>query len=145
MVGGIYSSSKGISYANKGWMKTQWLAAGKDASKVLFINYNTKTSKFKELINKYNIKRIMGFSAGARLIWPEINNSQFTFIGLIDPSTKKVYTSLPGHVKMISKSGNWGGYASIRNKLRAMENNGVSTYTDESHRQMPKHFFETYL
>lgn len=133
----------GIKYATAKWMKTQWLAAGKDASKVLFINHNQR-SKFKKLINEYNIKSIMGFSAGALLIWPQINNSKFTFIGLIDPSTPKKYKSLPGNVKMISRWDNWGCCPNYRNNLKAMEGD-VSTRTELKHKQMPKHFFETYL
>ena len=133
----------GIKYATAKWMKTQWLAAGKDASKVLFINHNQR-SKFKKLINEYNIKIIMGFSAGALLIWPQINNSKFTFIGLIDPSTPKKYKSLPGNVKMISRWDNWGCCPNYRNNLKAMEGD-VSTRTELKHKQMPKHFFETYL
>ena len=86
----------------------------------------------------------MGFSAGALLIWPQINNSKFTFIGLIDPSTPKKYESLPGNVKMISRWDNWGCCATYRKNLKAMEA-GVSTRTELRHKQMPKHFFTTYL
>jgi len=133
----------GIAPATAEWMKEQWeplqLLKG-----VTFINHDDK-SKFNELLQNNNITHIMGFSAGAKLIWPHINNSNFEVIGLIDPSTKKIYESLPTNVRMISRWNNWGGYPSIRNKLKAMEESGVSKRVEKKHLEMPNRFFSQNL
>jgi hypothetical protein len=133
----------GISYATANWMKSQWENAGLSTKNVEFINYN-EGSKLEKLKDTKNVTKIMGFSAGGRLIWKEIDNNvnDYDFIGLIDPSSSKVYSKLPSNVKSLSNSGNWGGYPSIKSVLAAMEKNGTLTKTSKAHRDIPLEFFK---
>jgi hypothetical protein len=133
----------GISYATANWMKSQWENAGLSTKNVEFINYN-EGSKLEKLKDTKNVTKIMGFSAGGRLVWKEIDNNpkDYDFIGLIDPSSSKVYTKLPSNVKSLSNSGNWGGYPSIKSVLAAMEKNGTLTKTSKAHRDIPLEFFK---
>lgn len=135
----------GISYATGNWMKSQWEKAGLSTDDVEFINYND-VSKLEKLKDTKNVTKIMGFSAGGRLVWKEIDNNprDYTFIGLIDPSSSKVYNDLPSNVYSLSNSNNWGGYPSIKNVLSQMEKNGVLTKTSKSHRDIPLEFFKKY-
>lgn len=133
----------GISYATANWMKSQWENAGLSTKNVEFINYN-EGSKLEKLKDTKNVTKIMGFSAGGRLIWKEIDNNpkDYDFIGLIDPSSSKVYTKLPSNVKSLSNSEKWGGYPSIKSVLAAMEKNGTLTRTSKEHRDIPLEFFK---
>jgi hypothetical protein len=133
----------GISYATANWMKSQWENAGLSTKNVEFINYN-EGSKLEKLKDTKNVTKIMGFSAGGRLVWKEIDNNpkDYDFIGLIDPSSSKVYSRLPSNVKSLSNSGNWGGYPSIKSVLAAMEKNGALTKTSKAHRDIPLEFFK---
>jgi hypothetical protein len=135
----------GISYATANWMKSQWESAGLSTKNVEFINYNegSKLEKFKDT---KNVTKIMGFSAGGRLVWKEIDNNpkDYDFIGLIDPSSSSVHSSLPSNVYSLSNSGNWGGYPSIKNVLASMEKSRVLTKTSKAHRDIPLEFFKKY-
>lgn len=133
----------GISYATANWMKSQWENAGLSTKNVEFINYN-EGSKLQKLKDTKNVTKIMGFSAGGRLVWNEIDNNakEYDFIGLIDPSSSKVHSKLPSNVYSLSNSGNWGGYPSIKSVLAAMEKNGTLTKTSKAHRDIPLEFFK---
>lgn len=135
----------GMRYANASWMESQWKMAGLPTTNVVFINY-TDSSKFNELKKEKNVTKIMGFSAGGKLIWQEINNnpSEYDFIGLIDPSTSKVYTKLPSNVYSLSNSANWGGYPKIKSILSQMEKSGTLDKTSKAHDQIPLEFFRKY-
>jgi len=133
----------GISYATANWMKSQWENAGLSTKNIEFINYN-EGSKLEKLKDTKNVTKIMGFSAGGRLVWKEIDNNpkDYDFIGLIDPSSSRVYSKLPSNVYSLSNSGNWGGYPSIKSVLTSMEKNGVLTKTSKAHRDIPLEFFK---
>lgn len=135
----------GINYATANWMKSQWENAGLSTKNVEFINYN-EGSKLENIKDTKNVTKIMGFSAGGRLVWKEIDNNpkDYDFIGLIDPSSSKVYNKLPSNVHSLSNSGNWGGYPSIKSVLTTMEKNGVLTKTNKAHRDIPLEFFKKY-
>ena len=135
----------GMSYANSNWMKSEWVRAGLPTTNVEFINY-TEGSKLKEIKDSKNVTKIMGFSAGGRLIWKEIDNNpkDYTFIGLIDPTSPKVYSSLPNNVYSMSNSGNWGGYPKIKSNLATMEKSGVLDKTSKLHKDIPYEFFKKY-
>lgn len=138
----------GVSYATAKWMEKQWKNAGLSSDNVEFINYNNK-QQFKDAISKPTIRYIMGFSAGGKLIWPEID-SDFDFIGLIDPSAPDKVTYLSPNVILVSNSNNWISYKDdppksyLYNNLLSMERNGVSAKWDIKHKEMPLKFFQTY-
>lgn len=135
----------GISYATANWMKSQWENAGLSTKNVEFINYD-EGSKLEKLKDSKNVTKIMGFSAGGRLVWKEIDNNvkDYDFIGLIDPSSSKVYTKLPSNVKSLSNSDNWGEYPSIKSVLVTMEKSGTLTKTSKQHTNIPSEFFKKY-
>jgi len=138
----------GVSYATAKWMEKQWKNAGLSSDNVEFINYNNK-QQFEEAISKPTIRYIMGFSAGGKLIWPEID-SNFDFIGLIDPSSPDKVTYLSSNVILVSNSNNWISYKDdppksyLYNNLLSMERSGVSAKWDIKHKEMPLKFFQTY-
>jgi hypothetical protein len=139
----------GLSYATADWMKKQWISAKLPTDNVFFINYN-ESAKFNKLKNENSISNIMGFSAGGLLIWPEIENnpSKYKFIGLIDPSTSKLYkngtTRLPSNVYSLTNSSNWVTYPNIKNNLYTMEKSNVLTKTSSKHQDIPLEFFIKY-
>jgi hypothetical protein len=136
----------GMGYATPDWMKTQWVAAGLPINNVKFISYNS--NDLSKLKKTFNVKKIMGFSAGGSDIWEEIdsNPSQYSFIGLIDPSSSKLHTSVPSNVFSLSNHKNWDSslYGNIRSNLKKMENSGVLTKTSTSHKDIPLEFFKKY-
>ncbi len=131
----------GIDYAIANWMKGKW-ATWQNLSGVAFINHSDE-SEFNKLLKNNNIKVIIGFSLGAKLIWPKINISNFNLIGLIDPYTPKMRESLNDNVRMIS---NWKNWARCKcgtlDNLKEMEKIGVSTHVEKKHKPMPNHFFK---
>lgn len=135
----------GMSYATSKWMRSQWEKAGLPTANVEFINY-TDESKLKQIKETKNVTKIMGFSAGGILVWKEIdsNPKKYNFIGLIDPTSRKVYSSLPNNVYSMSNSGNWGGYPKIKSNLAIMEKNGVLNKTSQPHINIPYEFFLKY-
>jgi peptidoglycan hydrolase-like protein with peptidoglycan-binding domain len=115
---------------------------------VIYSNYENSILNIKKILEDnglgdYKINSVSGFSRGGVNTWKEINGN-YDFVGLIDPSTSKVYSDLPSNVKLISNSNNWGGYANIRNVLRQMEKSGVAQKVSTSHLEIPKLFFEKY-
>jgi hypothetical protein len=142
----------GVSYATAIWMKSQWELAGLSTKNVDFINHDAD-SKFKKLKDTKNVTKIMGFSAGGRLIWDEImsNSSRYKFIGLIDPSTsaavfEKYKTGgLPTQVKSLSNSSNWKtDYPATAARLKVLEDKTYLTKTNLKHKEIPLAFFKKY-
>jgi hypothetical protein len=136
----------GMGYATPDWMKTQWIAAGLPTNNVKFISYDS--TELTSLKKKNNVKKIMGFSAGGSDVWEEIdtNPSQYSFIGLMDPSTSKLRKSVPSNVFSLSNHKNWDSilYPNIRSNLKKMEEMGVLTKTNTSHKEIPLEFFKKY-
>jgi murein DD-endopeptidase MepM/ murein hydrolase activator NlpD len=140
----------GTSYANPEWMKSQWVDAGLSSDRAVFLSY---TSGELSTVKKNNkIDKIVGFSAGGSDVWDEIitNSSDYKFIGLIDPSTSesqfKKYEKggLPSVVKSLSNYSNWSEYPDIKKRLKTLEDNGVLTKTNTSHKEIPLEFFKKY-
>ncbi len=141
----------GMSYATPEWMKSQWVDAGLSVDRAVFLDYtSTELSNVKK---NNKIDKIVGFSAGGTDVWDEImsNNSDYIFMGLIDPSTSETVFQkykdggLPSQVKSLSNSANWTGKnASIGVRLKKLEANGVLTKTSSAHRDIPLEFFKKY-
>jgi peptidoglycan hydrolase-like protein with peptidoglycan-binding domain len=116
---------------------------------VIYSNYQNSILGVKKILEDnnlgdYKINSVSGFSRGGSEAWKEINGN-YDFVGLIDPSTSKVYSNLPNNVKVISNSNNWTGrYAGIGRLLRQMEKNGDAEKVSTSHLEIPKLFFEKY-
>lgn len=141
----------GMDYATPEWMKSQWVAAGLPVEKAVFLAYtSTELSNVKK---NNKIDKIVGFSAGGTDVWDEIisNSSDYTFMGLIDPSTSKYQFNkykdggLPSSVKSLSNSANWETYyPDIAKRLKALENKGYLTKTNSAHINIPLEFFKKY-
>lgn len=140
----------GIDYATPTWMKSQWESAGLPTNNVIFLPYDS--SDYSKIKKNNKITKIVGFSAGGADVWDEIisNSGQYSFMGLIDPSTsfaaydKYINGGLPSNVKSLSNHKNWGGYPKIQKILKDLEKNKVLTHTDLSHEKIPLEFFKKY-
>lgn len=125
---------------------------------VIYSNYENSLSTIKQYLKDngfgdYTINSVSGFSAGGSKTWNEINGS-YDFVGLIDPTTPTLHTSLPSNVYLISNSANWSDtYKTTKDNLKAMEKSGVSTRVTQemsksssayNHNDLPKYFFEKY-
>ena len=151
IIGGKTVVFGGMYYATPEWMKSQWVAAGLPVNKAIFLSYtSTELSKVKK---NNKIDKIVGFSAGGTDVWNEImsNSSEYTFMGLIDPSTsqdafeKYKDGGLPSKVKSLSNSANWTGKnAKIGVRLKKLEDSGVLTKTNSFHENIPLEFFKKY-
>lgn len=140
----------GIGYANPTWMKSQWVAAGIPTNNVIFLPHDS--SDLSKIKKNNKITKIVGFSAGGTDVWDEIisNSGQYSFMGLIDPSTSvaafDMYEKggLPSNVKSLSNYKNWDDYPKIKKILKDLEKNNVLTHTDLSHEKIPLEFFKKY-
>jgi hypothetical protein len=125
---------------------------------VIYSNYENPLSTIKQYLKDngfgdYTINSVTGFSAGGSKTWNEINGG-YDFVGLIDPSTSTLRTSLPNNVYLISNSANWGEiYKTTKENLRSMEKSGLSKRVTQemsgsakayNHNDLPKYFFENY-
>jgi len=92
-----------------------------DVPQPIFLPWNADLST-------YNINKIIGFSKGGKQVWDYIDNPDIEFVGLIDPVTRGIKTSLPSHVKMMSNHHNWTcpTCGRIKKELKQMEKNNVS-------------------
>lgn len=139
----------GLSYATAGWMKQQWTEAlGEPGSNVIFEEYTKDLSQIKAENPGANITKLIGFSAGARKVWPHVNDSSITFIGLIDPSTRQTdwsdIGSIPDKVKIMSNSSNWVSYKNTYAALQELEQSGKSEYVKMGHSKIPQNFLNQY-
>jgi len=141
----------GIGYATPTWMKSQWESAGLPTDNVIFLPYDS--SELSKIKKNNKITKIVGFSAGGTDVWDEIianNSGQYSFMGLIDPSTSiaafDMYKNggLPSNVKSLSNYNNWGDYPKIQQILKDLEKNKVLTHTNLSHEKIPLEFFKKY-
>jgi hypothetical protein len=140
----------GIGYATPTWMKSQWESAGLPTNNVIFIPYDS--SDLSKIKKNNKITKIVGFSAGGSDVWDEIisNSGQYTFMGLIDPSTSETQFEqykngkLPTNVKSLSNYNNWDDYPKIQKRLESLEKNKVLTHTNLSHEKIPLEFFKKY-
>lgn len=118
---------------------------------VIYSNYENSLSTLKNIlkqkgINEFKIKSVSGFSRGGINVWDNLNGG-YDFIGLIDPSTPRVYDKLPAKAKMISKWDNWGCCPTYRRNIKQMETSGVSKRIDGNgynHLEMPEKFYKLY-
>lgn len=140
----------GIGYATPTWMKSQWESAGLPTNNVIFLPYDS--SDYSKIKKNNKITKIVGFSAGGADVWDEIisNSGQYSFMGLIDPSTsfaaydKYINGGLPSNVKSLSNHENWDDYPKIQKILKDLEKNKVLTHTNLSHEKIPLEFFKKY-
>lgn len=143
--GGYPSSTYGAN-----WMKNNGGDKYFSDKNVVYSNFENSLDTIKNVLSKngiedYNIKSVSGFSAGGTQAWKHINDD-FDFVGLIDPTTKKDYNSLPNNVEVISNSGNWGTFPRIAEFLRRLENKKFKNVKkiNIGHLKMPEKFYELY-
>ena len=141
--GGYPSSTYGAK-----WMKKNGGDKYFSDKNIIYSNFENSLETLKELLSKngikdYNIKSVSGFSAGGTQAWKHINGN-FSFIGLIDPTTKKTYDTIPSNVKIISRWQNWGGFPRIGQFIKQLENKGLSKAINLEHLKMPEKFYEMY-
>ena len=96
---------------------------------------------------KTNSVSVLGFSAGALNVQKAPLNN-FKFIGLIDPSTRSEYISLPftNAAKMVYNDANWGSLPKIKDALPKLAQSvktagGDSEKVSLSHAKIPSYFF----
>jgi len=141
--GGYPSSTYGAK-----WMKNNGGNKYFSDRNVVYSNFENSLDTLKNVltkngINDYKIKSVSGFSAGGTQAWKHIKDD-FDFVGLIDPTTKQTYESIPSNVKIISKWQNWSGYPRIREFIKRLENKGQSEPINLDHLKMPEKFYEMY-
>lgn len=143
--GGYPSSTYGAK-----WMKNNGGDKYFSNKNVVYSNFENSLDSIKSVLSKngiedYNIKSVSGFSAGGTQAWKHIDDN-FDFVGLIDPTTKKDYSSIPSNVEVISNSGNWGGFPRIAEFLRRLENKKFKNVKkiNIGHLKMPEKFYEMY-
>jgi hypothetical protein len=143
--GGMPSSQYGAKYMRE-------KATGYFNNKnVIYSNYENSLETLKTIlknkgIKDFRIKSVSGFSRGGINVWDNLNGG-YDFVGLIDPSTPKVYDKLPPKVKMISKWDNWGCCPIYRKNIKQMEDSGASKRIEGkgyNHLEMPEKFYKLY-
>jgi hypothetical protein len=148
----------GINYANPKWMLKETPKELLSKSIFVFAPYTTSYLEVKKQIDATLAKKsitinglsVLGFSAGGLNV-QKTNLKDFKFIGLIDPSTRAEYTSLPftSNVKMIYNDSNWGGHPKIKELLPKIAElvksaGGDSEKVSLSHAKIPSYFFNKY-
>jgi hypothetical protein len=148
----------GINYANPKWMLTE--TPKSLLSKAIFVyapytmSYDSLSPKLNDFLakNKILVKdiSILGFSAGALNV-QKAPQKPFKFIGLIDPSTRSEYVSLPftNNVKMVYNDANWGTLPKIKEALPKLAQSvknagGDSEKVALAHAKIPSYFFNKY-
>ena len=139
----------GLNYATADWMRKQWTESiGEPGRNVIFEEYTTSLADVKSKNPGIKISALIGFSAGARQVWPHIGDSSIKFIGLIDPSTRRTDwgsdNSIPDRVKIMSNSGNWVKYQNTYDAIQELEQSGKSEYIKIGHSKIPAEFFKKY-
>lgn len=148
----------GIDYANPQWMLSQTPSDILYKAIVVFAPYTSTFSSVKseteKLLSRENLKTnsssIVGFSAGGANVQKAYSND-FKFIGLIDPSTKSEYLSLPfkSNVSLVYNDSNWGGYPSIKSTLPKLDakissSGGSAEKVKLKHADIPKYFLDKF-
>lgn len=141
--GGYPSSTYGAK-----WMKNNGGDKYFSDRNVVYSNFENSLETIKSVLLKngienYNIKSVSGFSAGGTQAWKHINDDM-DFVGLIDPTTKKDYNSIPSNVKLISNWKNWSGYPRIGQFLKRLEDKKLSQAFNIAHLEMPEKFYKMY-
>ena len=150
----------GMKYANPKWMMEQMPKGLIYPNIVLIAPYTLNWSKLEGIYNKFmkdnfltnsiNTLSMMGFSAGGYDVYDNYSQ-KLKFAGLIDPSTKSSYVSLPftKNTYMVYNDNNWGSYSNIKKALPKVakainEKGGSAEKVDLRHKEIPKYFFEKY-
>lgn len=148
----------GIDYANPKWMLSKTPMDILARAIVAFIPYTTSFNDAKGNVMKYlqknNIKTnsssIIGFSAGGLNVQRAYNND-FKFVGLIDPSTRNEFLTLPfgKNTFMAYNDSNWGGYPTIKSVLPKLDSKiqtsgGQAERVQLKHSDIPKYFFDKF-
>ena len=137
----------GMHYATPKWMNQQipdWMWGQYE---IYIVPYGTPLSQIKKDIDP-KTTGLIGFSAGGLDVLKNYNKD-YAFIGLIDPSTKEVYTKVDynSNTFMIYNDKNWGDINKSLKKVANQINNtgGKSTFVNLGHSSIPKYFFEYYF
>jgi len=150
----------GISYANPEWMKEQIPEDLFYGNIIIITPYSIKWNTLKGIYNEFlsqnhlknsiNKTSMIGFSAGGKEVY-ENYNKKLKFVGLIDPSTKNSYLSIPfkKNTYMIYNDANWSGYSNIQKALPVIANvittgGGHVEKVNLSHKAIPEYFFIKY-
>ncbi len=145
----------GINYANPKWMLGETPKNLLSKAVFVFVPYTTPYSDAKKQIDSYlatkgiktNSVSVLGFSAGGLNVQKAPLNN-FKFIGLIDPSTRSEYVTLPFTkvAKMVYNDANWGSLPKIKEALPKLAQSvktagGDSEKVSLSHAKIPAYFF----
>jgi hypothetical protein len=148
----------GINYANPKWMLGETPKSLLSKAVFVFVPYTTTYADAKKQIDSYlatkNIKTntvsVLGFSAGALNV-QKAPLKDFKFVGLIDPSTRSEYVSLPftNIAKMVYNDANWGTLPKIKEALPKLAQSvknagGDSEKVALAHAKIPSYFFNKY-
>jgi hypothetical protein len=156
----VYGGILSAPYARKEAMEQAAPAALKSRAMMLFVNLKTGTAASfaalgKQLAAKYGLTvtdtKLVGFSGGGNDVQDGFS-PDFSFIGLIDPSTNARYLKLPwsSKARMIYNVANWSTkYGSIRSALPQIAAainaaGGKAQSLAVSHRDMVPKFFALY-
>lgn len=120
-------------------------------------DYKNSISEAKSWVDKkFNgeIISIAGFSAGAKIVWPKISNTDYRIIGLIDPSTsenntyEKSFDNFGKNTYLVCNWQNWGGYPKIQERLKEYcdnkekSNGKISCPAGKHHKQLNNFYTE---
>ena len=153
----------GAGNATPGWMKKQWDLAGLslEKRKIIFIDqYGKSVETIKSENPDIKFVALAAFSGGGPQIWKYAGDTQFKFIGLIDPSTldsdyryiKKKWTN----TVLKFRQENWGGadytnrvnraltYINDNKNSEFVMNKNSIIHTDSAHMNIPLEFFREY-
>ena len=148
----------GISYATPKWIFAETPKDLLSMAMVAFVPYTMSYVNAKKRIDNYlqtkkievNTISIVGFSAGALNV-QKVYEKTFKFVGLIDPSSRSEYVSLPfsNNVSMVYNDSNWGGYPEIKKTLPKLsksiqDGGGDSEKVSLGHAKIPAYFFNKY-
>jgi hypothetical protein len=137
----------GMHYATPEWMNKQipeWMWGQYE---IYIVPYGTPFSQIKKDIDP-KTTGLIGFSAGGLDVLKNYSKD-YAFIGLIDPSTRDVYTKIDygSNTFMVYNDKNWGNINKTLTKVADQINNtgGKSALVSMEHSSIPKYFFEVHF
>jgi hypothetical protein len=137
----------GMHYATPKWMNQQipdWMWGQYE---IYIVPYGTPLSNIKKDIDP-KTTGLIGFSAGGLDVLKNYSKD-YAFIGLIDPSTKDVYTKTNYglNTHMVYNDSNWGNInkSLVRVAKQVNETGGESVDVNMEHSKIPKYFFEVHF
>lgn len=134
-------------YATPSWMNQQipeWMWGKYE---IYVVKYGTPLNQIKKDIDP-KTTGLIGFSAGGLDVLKNYSKD-YAFIGLIDPSTRDVYTKIDyeSNTFMVYNDKNWGNINKTLTKVANQISNtgGKAVLIRMEHSSMTKYFFETHF